>query len=112
MNRLPLFAFSLVLVQSFAYSQLRQAHSGGSVATKRRLQLPVESNAELVLNIKADVEQLILAEPTLAPKFLRLVFHHCIGDCNGCVDMANVSCGERNQIVACIDCFDNEFSLN
>ena len=41
--------------------------------------------------IKADIKALIAAFPALAPKFVRLTFHDCVGGCNGCVDMTNVS---------------------
>jgi Peroxidase len=41
--------------------------------------------------VKADIKALIDANPALAPKFVRLTFHDCVGGCNGCVDMTNVS---------------------
>jgi Peroxidase len=45
----------------------------------------------IIPQLKADIKALIDANPALAPKFVRLTFHDCVGGCNGCVDMTNVS---------------------
>jgi hypothetical protein len=45
----------------------------------------------IIPQIKTDIKALIAANPALAPKFVRLTFHDCVGGCNGCVDMTNVS---------------------
>jgi hypothetical protein len=36
-----------------------------------------------------DVERLIRQDTDLAPKFLRLSFHDCVGGCDGCIDLEN-----------------------
>jgi hypothetical protein len=35
------------------------------------------------------ISGMIANDPDLAPKFLRLIFHDCIGGCDGCVDLTN-----------------------
>jgi len=45
----------------------------------------------IIPQIKTDIKALIAANPALAPKLVRLTFHDCVGGCNGCVDMTNVS---------------------
>lgn len=44
---------------------------------------------EDIINATAEIWSLIENQVNLAPKFVRLGFHDCVGGCNGCVDMNN-----------------------
>mmetsp|Transcript_19626 Transcript_19626/g.30259 ORF Transcript_19626/g.30259 Transcript_19626/m.30259 type:complete len:826 (-) Transcript_19626:36-2513(-) len=43
-----------------------------------------------VQTIREQIRELIRSNHALAPKFLRLAFHDCIGGCDGCVDMTDL----------------------
>ena len=45
--------------------------------------------ANSVESIREEIRELIRNNSVLAPKFLRLAFHDCIGGCDGCVDMTD-----------------------
>lgn len=51
--------------------------------------------AGYVAQSRSDIADLIVANPQLAPKFVRLGFHDCVGKCDGCVDMTN---GDNNGL--------------
>jgi len=52
---------------------------------KRRLQTSdLKTDVE---NIREEIRTLIRSNRPLAPKFVRLGFHDCVGGCDGCVDM-------------------------
>jgi len=50
---------------------------------------PGEDLSELVEEARSDIAALIRNDRRLAPKFVRLGFHDCVGGCNGCVDSTN-----------------------
>lgn len=43
----------------------------------------------VIANARRDIERLIAQTPLLLGKFLRLIFHDCVGGCDGCIDMSN-----------------------
>ena len=45
--------------------------------------------ATSVESIREEIRDLIRNNSVLAPKFLRLAFHDCVGGCDGCVDMTD-----------------------
>jgi Peroxidase len=45
--------------------------------------------AQALANARSMIASMIASDADLAPKFLRLVFHDCIGGCDGCVDLTN-----------------------
>lgn len=44
--------------------------------------------AGTVRHVKSMITDLIVRTPSLAPKFVRLGFHDCVGGCDGCVDLS------------------------
>jgi hypothetical protein len=38
---------------------------------------------------KVSIERMIREDSDLAPKFLRMIFHDCVGGCDGCLDLDN-----------------------
>jgi hypothetical protein len=47
--------------------------------------------AGAIANARGQIDALVRADDDLIGKFLRLVFHDCVGGCDGCVDMTNGS---------------------
>jgi Peroxidase len=45
--------------------------------------------AQALANARSMIASMIASDADLAPKFLRLIFHDCIGGCDGCVDLTN-----------------------
>jgi len=43
----------------------------------------------VIADARADITDVIIKNPVLRGKFLRLLFHDCVGGCDGCVDMTN-----------------------
>jgi len=41
----------------------------------------------VVTSLRAELGELISADYTLIPKLVRLIFHDCVGGCDGCVDL-------------------------
>lgn len=52
--------------------------------------------ASVIAAAKTDIAHLILAEPSLAALFLRMVFNDCVGGCDGCINLSNPSNGMLN----------------
>jgi len=50
---------------------------------------PAPTLEDYVAQIQSEVKTLIENDPALAPKFLRMAFHDCVGGCDGCIDLAN-----------------------
>jgi hypothetical protein len=49
-----------------------------------------KTNPEVFLAMaKTDITDLISSNPILAPKFVRMGFHDCVGGCDGCIDLSN-----------------------
>jgi hypothetical protein len=48
------------------------------------------TTSQAIAAARADVSNMVLNEPFLGPKLVRLAFHDCVGGCNGCVNMAKV----------------------
>ena len=42
-----------------------------------------------IRSARSDIERIIQRDRPLAAKFLRLIFHDCVGGCDGCVDLQN-----------------------
>ena len=82
----------VALTHSFPRASTDHADSRSkprALASRKLQDLNVDE--EDIVSIQSDVRALIDGTRTLAPKFVRLLFHDCVGGCNGCVDMANVS---------------------
>uniref|UniRef100_A0A7S4AAC2 Plant heme peroxidase family profile domain-containing protein n=2 Tax=Pseudo-nitzschia australis TaxID=44445 RepID=A0A7S4AAC2_9STRA len=58
---------------------------------------------------RIQIEDLIRNDGDLTGKFLRLVFHDCIGGCNGCVDMANPDNAGLDKPVNVLEPIANSF---
>lgn len=85
-----------LLTQAVAFPHLLHAeddnqHKAAGDAEKLPLRRALQQQTDLIDNIKEDIEALVIGTPTLAAKFVRLVFHDCVGGCNGCIDFQNVS---------------------
>ena len=92
--------FVLLFLPSFAASAQRSLRSGNSYGGDLNFQ-PFHSKsgsdkshrhltiASSVKYIREEIRDLIRNNNVLAPKFLRLAFHDCVGGCDGCVDMTN-----------------------
>ena len=100
-----LHLFALFLIPCFAAGQVyarsiqQRLRSGNSYGGDLNLQ-PYHSEesdishrqltiASSVQSIREEIRDLIRNNNGLAPKFLRLAFHDCVGGCDGCVDMTN-----------------------
>ncbi len=79
--------------------RLRSGSGGGSkieiqpISTKPKAEPDANHRqlniATLVESIREEIRDLIRNNSVLAPKFLRLAFHDCVGGCDGCVDMTD-----------------------
>lgn len=79
-----------LLTQVLAFPRLlRNQEVKESDEPKLPLQRVLQTS--LLDEIKVGIGGLIDDNANLAAKFVRLTFHDCVGGCNGCVDMANVS---------------------
>jgi Peroxidase len=97
--------FVVITIISTLFVQSQQVHAHPHYLLRRTTEQHEETNAHprtlldstpqqqqaIIPQIKADIKALIATNPALAPKFVRLTFHDCVGGCNGCVDMTNVS---------------------
>lgn len=83
-----LIVLSIILSQTSAYPGIRSFLT--KEETGRPLRRALQTTAQIEA-VKDRIEQLIDGNQDLGPKFVRLTFHACVGGCNGCVDMANVS---------------------
>jgi len=95
---LPLFGETSSHAHDAAMSNQRRLRSSGRRDGGNNIQ-PSNANADTnhrhltiadtVESIREEVRALIRNNSVLAPKFLRLAFHDCVGGCDGCVDMTN-----------------------
>ena len=77
--------------------RLRSGSSGGGSSNIQPFNAEAEADANhrrlnivnSVESIREEIRDLIRNNSVLAPKFLRLAFHDCVGGCDGCVDMTN-----------------------
>ncbi len=60
-----------------------------SPTTKMPTKSPLSSVSSFVSQARTDIESLISSNPILAPKFIRMGFHDCVGGCDGCIDLGN-----------------------
>ena len=60
--------------------------SSDSVSEERDLQANIPGAISAAVDT---IQNIINNDRTLAPKFIRLAFHDCIGICDGCVDLSN-----------------------
>ena len=85
-----------------SYAQLRgtQPHH-----THRHLQSDV---VQAIMQAVGDIRNVINDQRRIAPTFVRLGFHDCVGGCDGCVDMSNPdNAGLDTAIDALQDIADN-----
>jgi hypothetical protein len=78
-----------LLAQALAFPHLLRVKE--SDQKKLPLRRNLQTTEEVIDLVKDDVAALVNNNEELAAKFVRLVFHDCVGGCNGCVDVANVS---------------------
>jgi hypothetical protein len=57
--------------------------------TRTPTKSPLSIVASFVSQARTDIESLISLNPILAPKFVRMGFHDCVGGCDGCIDLNN-----------------------
>lgn len=51
---------------------------------------PPDNNPEaFAALVRSDVADLLISDPILAPKLVRMGFHDCVGGCDGCIDLSN-----------------------
>jgi hypothetical protein len=56
---------------------------------KHKNQTPNQTSLATVLAIQNEINQTIFKNVSIAPKYVRLGFHDCVGGCDGCVDMSD-----------------------
>ena len=93
----PFFAVSNGKSSSHTISTHHHLRSSGSFSSSGSINQPADANhhrrlvvADAVETIREEIRDLIRDNSTLAPKFLRLAFHDCVGGCDGCVDLTNI----------------------
>jgi len=65
-----------------------QAPTTQPPTTENPTPAPVSSSvSNFVTEAKSDIASLISSDPLLAPKFVRMGFHDCVGGCDGCIDL-------------------------
>mmetsp|Transcript_13912 Transcript_13912/g.19921 ORF Transcript_13912/g.19921 Transcript_13912/m.19921 type:complete len:572 (+) Transcript_13912:114-1829(+) len=65
-----------------------QAPTTQPPTTENPTPAPVSSSvSKFVTEAKSDIASLISSDPSLAPKFVRMGFHDCVGGCDGCIDL-------------------------
>eukprot|EP00536_Pseudo-nitzschia_multiseries_P004630 jgi/Psemu1/285227/fgenesh1_pg.78_\ len=73
------------------------------------VRLVSDSIIPILDDARIQIENLIRSDGDLTGKFLRLVFHDCIGGCNGCVDMANPDNAGLDKAVNALESIANSF---
>jgi len=63
--------------------------SGTAKSTNTESRRSLQSISQVIDDVIGDIWRLLEDDRDLAPKFLRLGFHDCVGGCDGCVNMNN-----------------------
>lgn len=61
----------------------------GMTAESNWITFRVNGMGSHVDSARAEIQALLSSDPTLAPQFVKLAFHDCVGGCDGCVDLAD-----------------------
>lgn len=80
-----------LLSQALAFPHLLGNEEGRKHEEEPKLPLRRALQNAPIGQIKEDIANVVLRNRFLAAKFVRLLFHDCVGGCNGCVDFAQVS---------------------
>jgi hypothetical protein len=84
--------------------RVKAVNSANSVTTTSFQSFWVSTSpAGYAAQARSAIAALIVSDPFLAPKFVRLGFHDCVGICDGCVDMTN---GDNNGLDIPINALD------
>jgi hypothetical protein len=84
--------------------RVRAVNNANSVTTTSFQSFWVSTSpAGYAAQARSEIAALIVSNPVLAPKFVRLAFHDCVGICDGCVDMTN---GDNNGLDIPINALD------
>lgn len=74
------------IIPSYDQAATKRNIRGTQEIGNRIIQLDV---ADAISFAVADINEIIKNQTTIAPTFVRLGFHDCVGGCDGCVDLGN-----------------------
>jgi len=73
---------------------------------------PGTSPEIFVSQARSDIQNLISSDPILAPKFVRMGFHDCVGGCDGCIDLSNPDNNGLDIPINALDSIVQKYTVN
>lgn len=69
------------------------------------------SVSSFVSQARSDIVNLISSNPLLAPKFIRMGFHDCVGSCDGCIDLSNADNNGLDIPISALDSIVQKYTV-
>jgi cytochrome c peroxidase len=73
---------------------------------------PKNSPAFFAARARSDIADLITSNPILAPKFVRMGFHDCVGGCDGCIDLSNPDNNGLDTPISALDSIVQKYTVD